>query len=320
GVAIAIFLYLRDQVRAPVIHRRYTGRDVHSVRHRTKRERKLLTGKGEGIVGCELRGDLFFGTADQLFEELLPELEKPTLLVLNLRRVRKVDLTGAKILQQMGERLHLKGGALIFCEVHQGTGLGHDVAEALLSMSPGSADAGIETFVGSDEALEYAENVILGRDGGLEDDQAGSVRVSDMDICADFDQEMVASLEHQLKTHSYEPEEFVFSGGEPGSELFFVLEGQVDIRLVTTEHHYNRLATYPAGTVFGEVAFLSPGPRSAGAVAVNPTTLASLDQVGFQDLSAKHPDAAIALLKSLSRLQSEEIRWSAREIQRLGDW
>ncbi|NNE67172.1 MAG: SLC26A/SulP transporter family protein [Pyrinomonadaceae bacterium] len=320
GVFIAIIMYIRDQVKAPVIHRRFSGIEVHSVRHRTHVQREALLRKGSRIVGCELRGDLFFATADQLYEELVPDLEPSTILILNLRRVRRVDLTGAKILQQLGERLHAGGGTLAFCEVHEGIGLGHDVAEALLRMSPDSSDAGVKTLIGMDEALEYAENILLEEDGLGDTDIERRVDVVEMEILADLSKEMVEALRESFEFRTYSAGDVVFDGGEDGSELFFVASGQVDIRLVTTEHHYKRLATYPAGTVFGEVAFLSPGPRSAGAVAVSATELAVLDQAHFEKLSESHPAAAIALIRGLSKLQSEELRWSAQELQRLGDW
>jgi SulP family sulfate permease len=320
GVLIAILVYLRDQVMAPVIHRRFTGAEVHSVRHRTKIQRAKLIEIGSRIVGCDLRGDLFFATADQLFEELVPELEESTLLILNLRRVMRVDMTGAKLLQQLGERLFANGGELIFCEVHEGIGLGHDVAKALRRMSPNSKDAGIKTFNGIDEALEYAENEVLSSDGVEHSTNEERIDFESMDICSDLDSSLIEALKKRIEIQRYKTQDVVFRGGDQGSELFFVLEGQIDIRLETTRHHYKRLATYPAGTVFGEIAFLVPGPRAAGAVAVSDCELGVLSREHFKELAKVQPDAAIALLSGLSQLQSEELRWSAQEIQRLGDW
>lgn len=320
GVLIAIFLYLRNQVKAPVIHRRYTGDEFHSVKQRTKEQRKLLKSKSGRIVVCELRGDLFFATSDQLFEQLLPDLEKASWLILNLRRVHRVDLTGAKILQQLAERLDSQGGELIFSEVHQGIGLGHDVGETLSRWSSGSEKIPVKTFIGADEALEYAENSLLASENGGHFSTDAGVELVSFDIFADFDPQRKEYLLEKLEIRTFDKDEVIFRGGDEGSELFFVLEGEIDIRLETTEHHYKRLAKYPPGTVFGEIAFLHPGPRSAGAVAVSAGRLAVLTQDDFNALADQHPKAAITLLRSLSRLQSEELRWSAREIQRLGDW
>jgi CRP-like cAMP-binding protein len=102
--------------------------------------------------------------------------------------------------------------------------------------------------------------------------------------------------------------------------LYLVLRGQIDIRLPATADRYKRLAIYGPGTVFGEIAFLDPGPRAAEAVAVRPTELRVLNRADFNQLRETHPDAAIALLLALGRLQSRALRWSAREIQRLIQW
>jgi SulP family sulfate permease len=320
GVLIAVILYLRKQIKAPVIHRRYKGSEHHSVKQRTKEQREQLNQNGDCIVVCELRGDLFFATADQLFEELLPDLDHASWLILNLRRVIRVDLTGAKILQQLAERLHSTDGELIFCEVHKGVGLGHDVGKTLKRLSPDSKDIGIKTFIGTDEALEYAENALLISENIGQPILITRVEMESMDICSNLDTSLVANLKQRLDIRSFKKEEVIFERGDLGSELFFVLQGEVDIRLNTTEHHYKRLAKYPPGTVFGEIAFLDPGPRSADAVAVSDCELAVLSQDDFKFLAEGQPKAAIALLIGLSRLQSEELRWSTQEIQRLGDW
>lgn len=83
---------------------------------------------------------------------------------------------------------------------------------------------------------------------------------------------------------------------------------------------FKRLAIYGPGTVFGEIAFLDPGPRAAEAVAVRPSELLVLGRADFNQLRIDYPDAAIALLLALSRLQSRSLRWSAKEIQRLIQW
>lgn len=72
--------------------------------------------------------------------------------------------------------------------------------------------------------------------------------------------------------------------------------------------------------MFGEIAFLDPGPRAAEAVAVRPSELLALNRADFNRLREAHPDAAITLLLALGRLESRTLRWSAREIQRLIQW
>ena len=139
-------------------------------------------------------------------------------------------------------------------------------------------------------------------------------------ILSDMDASLLSKLKEHLKFQKFKKDELIFQEGDFGAELFFVLEGEVDIRLDTSERHYKRLANYPPGTVFGEIAFLNPGERTSDAVAVKDSELASLHQEDFHELSKEYPKAAIGLLYGLSLRQSESLRWSAQEIQRLGEW
>ncbi|MCO6510906.1 MAG: SLC26A/SulP transporter family protein [Aridibacter famidurans] len=320
GVVIAVVLYLRAQVKAPVIHRRFTARDFHSVCKRTSAERKYLSERADSVKIFELRGDIFFATADRLYEELMPELAEASWIILNLRRIRRVDITGAKILQQIAEHIKRNGGQLVFCEVHKGIGIGHDVEKALRKLSPEAKDISIETFVNTDEALEYVENRILEEAGFDTGDGKRKMEPSEMDIFKEIPDRLVRSIISATRTENFDGDDNIFRKGDDGASLFFVLEGEVDIRLETTKHHYKRLAKYGPGTLFGEVAFLNPGKRTADAVAVSDTVLMELDSEDFHSISEESPEAAVAFLIELGKKQSDELRWSAHEIQRLGDW
>jgi SulP family sulfate permease len=320
GVAIAIGLFIRAQVKAPVVHRRSTAAQMRSVRARAEEERSLLDAHGDRIVVYELRGNLFFATADRVFEELMSDLVRPACVILNLRRVQQVDLTGAKILQQIATRLHAHGGQLMFCEVHSGAGLGHDVGKTLCQLSPGSTDPGVRTFNGTDEALEYAEDALLETLDTDAVEAEDRFEIAELDICDGMDAEAISELQRVLTARTVEEDELVFRQGDPGRELYLVLSGEIDIRFATTRHHHKRLAKYGPGTVFGEVSFIDPGPRVADAVAVRSTELCVLDREHFTQLAKTRPDVAITLLRSLARLQGRHLRWSAGELRRLAEW
>ncbi|OGA54885.1 MAG: hypothetical protein A3G24_20950 [Betaproteobacteria bacterium RIFCSPLOWO2_12_FULL_62_13] len=321
GVVIAIALFIREQAKTSVVHRRSTGAHRHSVRLRTEKERTLLEQHGGRIVIYELRGNLFFATADRLFEELLPDLDRPAWVILHLRRVSQVDLTGIKILHQIATRLHVHGGQLLFCEVHREIGLGTDVDQALSRVShKGTAGRRVLTFVGSDEALEYAENALLTKLGSPPAAAHQRVELAATDLCRDMTAEQVSALRAVLSSRTAEAGRKLFAAGEHGDEMYIVVRGEVDVRLRTTEHHYKRLANCGPGTIFGEIAFLDPGPRTADAFVVEPTELLILDRNGLERLERVRPDAAVSLLVALGNTQGHHLRRSDEEIQRLAQW
>lgn len=320
GVVIAIAQFVRAQVTAPVVHRRSTGSQNRSVRRRTEEEQNLLEERGDRIVLYELRGNLFFATAERLFEELLPDLDRPAWVVLHLRRVRGIDLTGVKILQQMADRLNDHGGRLMFSNVHKGIGIGHEVSQALKNISPRSGGPGVMTFNDSDEALEYAEKALLSELGYQSPSPDAGIDLDQADLCREMSTEQVAALYSALEERCVDTGQKVFEQDEPGDELYIVLRGEVDIRLSTTEHHYKRLAKIGPGTVFGEIAFLEPRRRTAAAIALRPCQLMVLNRQRMEHLAGEHPDVAVAVLRSLSRELGKRLSWADEEVKRLAQW
>lgn len=321
GVAIAITFFIRAQVKAPVIHRRSTARQRHSVRSRSDHERKLLDEEGDRIIIYELRGNLFFGSVDRLFNELEGDLDKPVWLILHLQRVTHVDLTGIVILQQIARRLNDHGGQLIFCNVHQAIGLGHQVRKTWQKLSPGKDGPQVKTFNGADEALEYAENQLLETQEVTLVQAGERLALAQTELCSGLPAQVVENLQNVARVVELEKGEKLFAAGEFGDSLYIVLSGEIDIRLPTTRHHYKRLAKYFPGSFFGEVSLLDPGRRTADAVAVFPAELLVVDRDGIEQLTAEgENETIIRLFEVLGRAQGRYLRWSAEEMNRLEQW
>lgn len=320
GVLIAITLFIRTQVKAPVIHRRLTGQETRSVRQRSPEQAEALARDGDRIVLYELRGALFFAKVDQLFEDMLPDLDRPAWVILHLRRVIQIDLTAIKLLGQIAARLKAHGGELLLCEVHGALGIGERIERTLRRLSLARAPSVLQTFNGSDEALEYAENALLTQRGMLLVTPLDRILLSDMHLCGGMTAAEQADLATVLRQRVLTAGEQVFAAGDIGDELYIVLRGEIEVRLPTSLHHYKRLAIYGPGALFGDVAFLDPGPRTADGVAAQDSELLALDPVGFDQLQARNPVAAIALLRAIGRYQSRALRWSSQEIHRLAQW
>ncbi len=320
GLAIAIALFIREQNRVPIIHRRLTVIERPSVRQRPTDQAELIARHGNRIVVYELRGTLFFAKADQLFEEMLPDLERSAWVILHLRRVIQIDFSSIRLLQQIAARLDAHGGELLFCEVREDHGLGREVERTLRRISLSHQRINVKTFASTDLALEYAENALLRALGYAPTVLGQRIALEALDLCRDMKPVEVAALAAVLRPRQLERGERLFAAGDLGTELHLVLQGRVDIRLPATADRYKRLAIYGPGTVFGEIAFLDPGPRAAEAVAVKPSELLVLSRADFNQLRDLYPDAAISLLLALGRQQSRALRWSAKEIQRLIQW
>ena len=92
----------------------------------------------------------------------------------------------------------------------------------------------------------------------------------------------------------------IFREGDPAEELFVVKTGSVEIRVG------NRLLdTLPERSIFGEMALIDRGPRSATAVAATDTTLVPVGEKQFLFLVTRTPYFALNVMRVLTqRLRS----------------
>src|SRR5271168_96667 len=112
GIGLAILLFLREQTRASVIRSKTPGSKMFSRRVRLPEEMAVLERRGDRTIVIELQGSLFFGTADQLLTGLEPELKTREYVVLDMRRVLDVDVTAARVLDQVESTLEQRGAML----------------------------------------------------------------------------------------------------------------------------------------------------------------------------------------------------------------
>ena len=74
-----------------------------------------------------------------------------------------------------------------------------------------------------------------------------------------------------------------------------------------------------AGALFGEAALLDGRPRSATAIAVEPSVFYALTGAGLDALATSHPRIAITLLRNLARDMSRRMRDTNRILRSLDD-
>ena len=319
GLVLATFQFVRAQILSPVVHRRSTIAQHPSLRSRNQRHRDLLKNHAEKVLIYELKGNLFFGTVDKLFEEFNSDLHQPVQIILDMARVQQVDLTAVKMLQQMADHLHKVNGELIFTNVRKGKGLNKKVAKTLRRISPHHiGNYPVRTFIDADEAIEYAENKLL-ESLGEKLKTSTKIDLADSDLCQGLDTDTLNILRSNMRPVSLKSGETLFKINDIATELFVVIEGEIDILLPYGKSHYKRLAKFGPGAFFGEIVFLKPGPRTADAKAIKDTELLMLDEYGFETLKTKNPQAAIKLVMGLGRELSDRLRWSDTELRRLSD-
>lgn len=96
----------------------------------------------------------------------------------------------------------------------------------------------------------------------------------------------------------------VFLQGDPGDEMFLLLDGRIRICCESLSGREITLCFLHDGGFFGEMALLDGEPRSATAIAESDGTLLVLRRADFQQFLQEVPSAGISLLAFLcSRLR-----------------
>lgn len=107
----------------------------------------------------------------------------------------------------------------------------------------------------------------------------------------------LSALASRLRRRRYARGEVVFLRGDPGGSLYIVALGSIRIVLTSAEGKEMTLALRRPGDFFGELALLDGEPRSADAVAQEPTELLLLQSEDFLSIVFERPSVAVALLK-----------------------
>jgi CRP/FNR family transcriptional regulator, cyclic AMP receptor protein len=115
-----------------------------------------------------------------------------------------------------------------------------------------------------------------------------------------LDASSLESVGRGMRTRRFRRSEVIFHLGDPGDALFIVMSGAIKIMLPSDTGDEAILATLRSGDVFGELALLDGAPRSATAVALEPTETLILPRAQFRELLATEPAIRDALLAALA--------------------
>jgi CRP/FNR family cyclic AMP-dependent transcriptional regulator len=110
------------------------------------------------------------------------------------------------------------------------------------------------------------------------------------------------SLAEVCVDRSYKKGHLIFHQGDLGEALFIVVDGHVKVFVTSEDGDEMVLVTLGPSDVFGELAIIDGGPRSASAEALEPTKVLALTRTVLLDLLRQHPQLTDALLRSLGSL------------------
>lgn len=152
------------------------------------------------------------------------------------------------------------------------------------------------------------------------------------ELLSDEDRAALAAVVDWVHTDTGQ---ILFEAGHPGESLFVVRSGEIELFIRDNTGQKIVLTNAVEGDLFGELALLDRGARTATAVALADSDLLELDREDLLLLFQRHPDSAVSMLAAVtgmmrkadellrtrvSRNVNVEVEEHLTPLQKVADW
>jgi len=124
-----------------------------------------------------------------------------------------------------------------------------------------------------------------------------------VEIFAQLKDEYLAGIAQSLREKGFQEGDVVFKQGDIGRSMYIITSGKVEINAAGKV-----LAILEKGDFFGEMSVLDLEPRSATAVAAEPTVLLSIDQHELFELMREEVEIAYGIIRMITKRLREMIK------------
>ncbi len=312
GMIAAIVLFVVNYSRTQFIKHELTGAIYRSKVERPADEREVLREHGDRVRILELQGFIFFGTANNLLEQIrgrvLDAGTRPLRsIVLDFRRVTGIDSSAILSFEKILQLAVSRGISLVLTEVAPPIQRQFDHLGL-------TEPRGVRFFADLDHGVEWCEDQLLAR--AVEGRSPPDVLPADLDTALPSTVDM-DRLRGYLEPMQLEAGEPLVRQGEPAEDLFFIERGRVTVLLELPDGTSKRLRTMMPRTVVGEVALYLGAPRSSTVVAEERCTLYRLSRTSLERMERAEPALAASFHRFVARLTAERLVDATRALEDL---
>ncbi len=314
GIILSVLIFA-GQMSTSIIRNIYSGSNIRSKKQRYIKIMEQLNSHGEKIAIIELEGTIFFGATDRLINKMDELLFKGvSFVILDMKRVNRIDLSGVRTLEQTWRQMNEKGIVLLFAYLYEGNPL----LDSFKGLSVTEQIDPSAFFEDTDHALEECEDRLLAE---LKEGQAEEKEFRLQDFLSLEEEEEEALFERFLnyveEVH-FEEGNPVFSQGDPGDAAYIIVKGSAEIAIrLPGANRQKRLSTLTYGTIFGEMALLDRGVRSAAVIASEELTCYKISIDAFDMMKQDDPQVAMVIMDRLSKVLVSRLRQSNATISEL---
>ena len=135
--------------------------------------------------------------------------------------------------------------------------------------------------------------------------------LSNIDLFKDFSEEMLQAITSSLHLQKFKPEEVLFNQGDDGESLFVLVEGLLEVSMLT-EGEKEHLSFLRPGSFLGEMALLTGEKRSADVISSTESLVGELTKDSIMSLATENPEVLknMTAVVAKRRLKNREM-WAA---------
>jgi len=225
--------------------------------------------------------------------------------VLDFSRVPSMSTGAAKILADLFAGLRASGVTPVASGFARSSINWSSLAQHLVE------DAKVRDFAQLDEAIEWAEDQIIFRFGGLMQVQ-DVTNLKDQELLAGLPDALIEEVTALGNMRVFHTGERIFASGADSTSIFFLQRGMVSVKLPDGV----RLATLVPGTAFGEMCLFEKR-RTADVWADSPVRCTELPLIQFHKIRQEFPQFGEQIMRNLAGLLVKRLGRANRRIDLL---
>ena len=307
GIILMSLLFIVRYSKIDILASSYSLDQIGSSVERALAQRQVLRRLGDSVRMFNLRGFLFFGTANMFFERMkaiCDQTPPDSHFIFNFHRVSGIDSTAAQVFVKVTNLLESKKIKPIFCS------LSDQATKAFTAAGVLEEDKFI-VLRDPDLALKWVEERLLDGHEAADAGEKAILAILEELIGDHAKAQKLASVMERL---SLGENQSLFRQGDTESAAYIIESGTIEIRLETDDGKMIRLREFRRGSFVGEMAAYSANKRRSGtAVATEPSILYRLDTeklktVHTADFEAATHELIARLLTSRLEFMNERFR------------
>lgn len=308
--AMACLLLFTAAMAGSAVRRVFDGAAALSRVRRSAEETATLLQQREAVAVLELAGPLFFGNVSPL-RRALEQAQRSGArhVVIDLSRIVRVDLSGARRLISIVRQYREKGLAVVLAPIRPG----HPVADYLDALG---VQAG-ECFGDVTEALAATESTILAEAGVA---TPCYVTAAEALEALGVPRDHARTLAERTEIRDLEAGDALCHAGASADEIYVLMQGKADVLLPRLDRRGQArvvLAHLSAGTLVGERALFEAGTRNADVVCTVRSRVMILSGATLAALKQEASPAALALVLAITHSTSVSLQHANAAIERL---